>query len=66
MAGKLLGEDDGLLAEILFNPHSLAQLEKVTRKLEFLKHVIAARDEEEARRIFARLRENLGRGRPPG
>ena len=66
VAGKLLGEDDGLLAEILFNPHSLAQLEKVTRKLEFLKHVIAARDEEEARRIFARLRENLGRGRPPG
>jgi len=59
IAEKLLGEDDGLLAEILFNPHSLAQLEKVTQKLEFLKHVIAARDGEEARRLFARLRENL-------
>lgn len=63
IAEKLLDEDDGLLAEILFNPHSLAQLEKVTRKLEFLKHIIAARDGEEARRLFARLRENLGRTR---
>jgi len=56
-----LGEDDGLLAEILFNPHSLPQLEKITQKLEFLKHIIAARDDEEARRLFARLRDNLER-----
>jgi prephenate dehydrogenase len=60
IAEKLLDEDDGLLAEILFNPHSLPQLEKITQKLEFFKHVIAARDGEEARRLFARLRENLG------
>ena len=59
IAERLLGEDDGLLAEILFNPHSLAQIDKVTQKLEFLKHVVAARDGEEARRLFARLRENL-------
>jgi prephenate dehydrogenase len=61
IADKLLGEDDGLLAEILFNPHSLPQIEKITQKLEFLKHIIAARDGEEARRLFARLRENLSR-----
>lgn len=66
IAEKLLGEDDGLLAEILFNPHSSAQLEKITRKLEFLKHVIAARDGEEARRFFSRLRENLEKRLPPG
>jgi len=59
IAEKLLGEDDGLLAEILFNPHSLPQLEKVTQRLEFLKHIIGGRDAEEARRFFARLRENL-------
>jgi len=61
IAGKLLGEDDGLLSEILFNPHSLLQLEKVTRRLEFLKHIIAARDGEEAGRFFAGLRGNLAR-----
>ncbi|MHB8054027.1 MAG: prephenate dehydrogenase/arogenate dehydrogenase family protein [Candidatus Aminicenantales bacterium] len=61
IAEKLLGEDDGLLAEILFNPHSLPQLEKITQKLEFLKHIIGARDGEEARRLFARLRENIAR-----
>jgi prephenate dehydrogenase len=61
IAGGLLSEDDQLLAEILFNPFSLDQLDRVTGRLEFLKHVIRSRDQDEMRRFLASLRENLGR-----
>ncbi|MEW6036010.1 MAG: prephenate dehydrogenase/arogenate dehydrogenase family protein [Candidatus Micrarchaeota archaeon] len=60
IARGLLSEDDHLLAEILFNPHSLPQLEKITARLEFLKHVIKGRDFDEARRFFGKLRKNVG------
>ncbi|MBI2837147.1 MAG: prephenate dehydrogenase [Acidobacteria bacterium] len=59
IARGLLSEDDQLLAEVLFNPHSLDQLRKITSRIEFLKHVIADRDQEEARRFFATLRKNV-------
>ena len=60
IARGLLAEDDQLLAEILFNPGSLPQLDKVTANLEYLKHVIRGRDTEEARKLFGRLRKNVG------
>lgn len=60
IARGLLSEDDHLLAEILFNPYSMAQLEKVTARLEFLKHIIRARDYAEAKVFFDRLRKNVG------
>ncbi len=59
IARGLLSEDDYLLGEIIFGPHSLEQLDKVTSRLEFLKHVIRGRDYEEAKAFFARLRENI-------
>jgi prephenate dehydrogenase len=59
IAHGLLGEDDFLLAEVLFNQHSLAQLEKINSRLEFLKHIIRAKDYEEAQKFFAKLRENM-------
>ncbi len=59
IANGLLSEDDYLLSEILFNSCSLQQLEKVTNRLEFLKHVIKGRDKEEALRFFDSLRKNL-------
>ncbi len=59
IATGLLSEDDYLLSEILFNSYSLQQLEKVTSRLEFLKHVIKGRDIEEARKFFNSLRKNL-------
>jgi prephenate dehydrogenase len=59
IAKGLLSEEDSLLAEILFNNYSLPQLEKVTHKLEFLKHVIRQRDFEEAKRFFDGLRKNI-------
>jgi prephenate dehydrogenase len=59
IAKGLLSEDDHLLAEILFNPDSIKELEKVTSKLEFLKHIIKGKDYDEARRFFAKLRKNI-------
>jgi prephenate dehydrogenase len=61
LARKLLTEDDHLLAEILFNPYSLDEIAKITSRMEFLKHIIMARDSEEAGRFFGRLRENVGK-----
>jgi prephenate dehydrogenase len=60
VARGVLSEDDQLLAEVLFNPHSLGQVEKVARKLDFLTHIIRARDFEEAAKVFGALRKNLG------
>ncbi|HMA53812.1 MAG TPA: prephenate dehydrogenase/arogenate dehydrogenase family protein [Acidobacteriota bacterium] len=59
IARGLLAEDDDLLTEIIFNPHSIVELERVTARLEFLKHIIRARDSEEAAEFFRRLRENI-------
>ncbi len=59
IAKGLLSEDDALLSEILFNHYSLAQLEKVTNKLEFLKHIIKQRDFEEAKKFFDNLRKRI-------
>lgn len=62
IARGVLGEDDHLLAEVLFNRFSLPQLDKVTADLEYFKHIIAARDYEEASKVFNRLRRNVGPG----
>lgn len=60
IARGLLSESDPLLTEVLFNPQSLKQLDKITSRLEFLKHVIRGRDHEEAKRFFDQLRTNVG------
>jgi prephenate dehydrogenase len=60
IARKLLTEDDYLLSEVLFNRHSLKQLDTICSQLEFLKHVIKARDFDSAQKFFGRLRRNLG------
>lgn len=60
IADGLLREDTQLLSEILFNPASLHQLETITAKLEFIKHVIKARDEGEVAKLVDRLRSNIG------
>jgi len=60
IARGLLSESDPLLTEVLFNPQSLKQLDKITSRLEFLKHVIRDRDHEEAKRFFDQLRSNVG------
>ena len=61
IASGLLSEDNHLLAEILFNPHSIAELEKITARLEHLKHIIKAKDHEELAVFLDRLRGNMPR-----
>lgn len=65
VAKGLLSEDDSLLAEILFNPYSIEELEKVTSRLEFLKHIIKAKDHEELAYFLEKSRENLLREDDP-
>jgi prephenate dehydrogenase len=59
LAKGLLSEDDHLLAEILFNLYSMAELDKITAKLEYLKHIIKDRDYEELESFLQRLKENI-------
>lgn len=59
IARGLLSEDDHLLAEILFNPNSLEKIEKITSRLEYLKHIIKGRDSEEITKFFDKLRKNV-------
>jgi prephenate dehydrogenase len=59
IAKGVLSEDSSLLAEILFSHHSIEEVEKVTARLELLKHIIRQKDYEEAESFFERLRKNL-------
>ncbi len=59
LAQGLLSEDDHLLCEILFNPHSVQQIEKINGRLELLKHIIKGRDYEEAEDFLAKLRKKV-------
>ena len=59
IAKGLLAEDNNLLAEILFTSFSLHEVEKVTARLEFLKHIIKQKDYEEAEQFFDRIRRNI-------
>jgi prephenate dehydrogenase len=59
IAKGLLSEDNSLLAEVLFNQYTLAEIEKVVSRLELLKHITKGNDYEEAERFFERLRKNI-------
>ena len=59
IAKGLLSEDDHLLCEILFNQQSVPQIEKISAKLQHLKHIIAGRDREEAKEFLDKLRKKI-------
>jgi len=59
IAKGLLSEDDYLLSEILFNPHTLKQIEKINSQLSYLTHIIRGRDYEEMKKFLNRLRSNI-------
>lgn len=60
IARGLLSEDDYLLSEILLNPYSLEQVEKINESLEKLIAMIKEKDTEGLQGYFAQLRQNLG------
>lgn len=59
IAEGLLSEDDYLLAEILFNPNTLSQVEKINSQLSYLTHIIKGHDSDEIVKFFNKLRANI-------
>jgi prephenate dehydrogenase len=60
IAKGLLSEDDYLLAEILFNPHSLEQVENIHSRLSDLISLIREKNGDGIRDFLNMLRENIG------
>lgn len=59
IARGLMSEDDYLLSEILFNPNTPAQLEKISGQLERLRDIVSRRDAVEMQGFLNEVRENL-------
>ena len=59
IAMGLLSEDDHLLAEIMFNPNTVKQIEEINSRLAYLTHIIRARDYEEMQKFLNKLRKNI-------
>lgn len=62
IARGVLGEDNGLLREILWNPHTVQQVELIRNELAELSSIIAEKDGEKLEAYLTRLRENIGQG----
>lgn len=59
IANGLMGEDDYLLSEILFNPHTSEQLKNISDKLEELKDIVDSRDTKRMKVFLDRARANI-------
>jgi len=59
IAKGLFSEDDHLLAEIMFNPHTIKQIEAINSRLAYLTHIIRGRDYEEMQKFLNKLRHNI-------
>ncbi len=66
IAQGLLSEDDYLLAEVLFSPGALGQIERIAQQLAFLTHIIRGRDYEVLTKLLRRLRDNIKGPAKPG
>jgi len=47
------------LTEILFNPATIRQIERINSRLSFLTHIIRERDTEEMQKFLGKLRRNI-------
>ena len=59
IAKGLLGEDDYLLQEILFNPRTPGQVENIRRELKELLQIIDERDAEGMKRYLTKIRAKI-------
>ncbi|MDE6306695.1 MAG: hypothetical protein K2L90_08925 [Muribaculaceae bacterium] len=59
IARGLMSEDDYLLGEILFNPNTPGQLERIQERLSELQDIVKRRDGEAMRNYLQRVRDNL-------
>lgn len=59
IAQGLLSEDDYLLTEILFNPHTSEQLEKIRMQLRELLDIIGEKDSDKMKAFLIGVRKNI-------
>ncbi|MFW5808799.1 MAG: prephenate dehydrogenase/arogenate dehydrogenase family protein [Spirochaetota bacterium] len=59
IARGLLSEDIHLISEILFNPATLKQVERINQRLSYLTHIIRDEDREELIKFLLNLKENI-------
>ncbi len=59
IAKGLLSEDDYLLSEILFNPFTSGQVEKIRLKLKELLNIIENKDSAKMKEFLSEVRENI-------
>lgn len=59
IARGLMSEDDYLLTEILFNPHTEEQIDKIQERLEALKGIVHRKDSDGMKQFLEQVRENL-------
>lgn len=61
IARGVLGEDDGLLREILFNPHTGRQISNIRGEMEELQRIIERKDETALEDYLRRIRSHIHR-----
>lgn len=61
IAKGVLSEDDFLLQEILFNPHSAGQVERILEELTDLHDIIKEKDHDRMKAYLTKIRENIRR-----
>ena len=59
IARGLMSEDDFLLQEILFNPHTPEQLANIQRQLARLQELVSNRDAKAMKEYLDQVRENI-------
>lgn len=59
LAEGLLSEDDYLLSEILFNPYTSDQVERIREKLKELLHIIKEKDSVHMKQFLTEVRKNI-------
>ena len=59
IARGVLSEDDYLLQEILFNPHTPAQVKQIRAELDELLTIIEGKDAEGMKRYLTKIREHI-------
>lgn len=59
IARGVLGEDDCLLREILYNPKTKDQVEQIRKELKELIDIISSHDEEAMKHYLTKIRENI-------
>ncbi|MCH5215202.1 MAG: prephenate dehydrogenase [Muribaculaceae bacterium] len=59
IARGLMSEDDFLLSEILFNPHTPEQLDRILDRLSALREIVERRDPAEMKQYLDKVRSNL-------